>query len=71
MQITHSSAEGTTATTRGPAVWFTGDVDIDPVAASPALSRVQAVHFMPGADPPPTSCPPTHTGAVAVRDGRR
>ena len=51
MQITHSSADASTATTKGPAQWFTGDVYIDPVAASPAPSRVQAnlVHFMPGA----------------------
>jgi len=26
MQITRSSAEGTNATTKGPAEWFTGDV---------------------------------------------
>ena len=26
MQVTRSSAEGTTATTKGPAEWFTGDV---------------------------------------------
>src|SRR5215207_8683551 len=51
MQVTRSSAEGDTATTKGPAEWFTGDVYIDPVAASPAPSRVLAnlVHFMPGA----------------------
>jgi quercetin dioxygenase-like cupin family protein len=51
MQITRSSAEGTNATTKGPAEWFTGDVYIDPVAASPAPSRVLAnlVHFTPGA----------------------
>jgi quercetin dioxygenase-like cupin family protein len=49
MQITRSSAEGTNATTKGPAEWFTGDVYIDPVAASPAPSRVLAnlVHFTP------------------------
>ena len=51
MQTTRSSAEHTTATTKGPAEWFTGDVYIDPVAAPAAPSRVQAslVHFMPGA----------------------
>jgi quercetin dioxygenase-like cupin family protein len=47
VQITPSSV----ATAKGPADWFTGDVYIDAVAASPAPSRVQAnlVHFMPGA----------------------
>ncbi len=47
MQLTRSSV----ATAKGPADWFTGDVYIDAVAASPAPSRVQAnlVHFMPGA----------------------
>ena len=51
MQITRSSAEGNTATARGSAEWFTGDVYIDPVAVSPTPSRVLAslVHFMPGA----------------------
>lgn len=49
MQITSSSTD--VATSKGPAEWFTGDVYIDPVASSPAPSRVQAnlVHFMPGA----------------------
>jgi quercetin dioxygenase-like cupin family protein len=47
VQLTRSSV----ATAKGPADWFTGDVYIDAVAASPAPSRVQAnlVHFMPGA----------------------
>jgi quercetin dioxygenase-like cupin family protein len=47
VQLTRSSI----ATAKGPADWFTGDVYIDAVAASPAPSRVQAnlVHFMPGA----------------------
>jgi quercetin dioxygenase-like cupin family protein len=47
VQITPSSL----ATAKGPAEWFSGDVYIDAVAASPAPSRVQAnlVHFMPGA----------------------
>jgi quercetin dioxygenase-like cupin family protein len=51
MHITPSTTEGTTATVKGPAEWFTGDVYIDPVAASSSPSRVQAnlVHFMPGA----------------------
>ena len=50
MQLIRSSTEGT-ATAKGPAEWFTGDVYIDPVAASAAPSRVLAnlVHFMPGA----------------------
>lgn len=47
MKITRSS----TATAKGPGEWFTGDVYIDPIAANPAPSRVQAanVHFTPGA----------------------
>jgi quercetin dioxygenase-like cupin family protein len=47
MQIIRSSID----TGRGPEEWFTGDVYIDPVAAAPAPSRVQAnlVHFTPGA----------------------
>lgn len=47
MQITRSSIE----TAKGPADWFTGDVYIDPIAANPDPSRVQAanVHFAPGA----------------------
>jgi quercetin dioxygenase-like cupin family protein len=51
MQITRSSTEGAPATVMGRAEWFTGDVYIDPVAASAAPSRVQAnlLHFMPGA----------------------
>jgi quercetin dioxygenase-like cupin family protein len=51
VQITRSATGGTTATNKGPAEWFTGDVYIDPVAATTAPSRVQAnlVHFMPGA----------------------
>ena len=49
MQITRSSTES--ATTKGPAEWFTVDVYIDPVAVSAAPSRVLAnlVHFTPGA----------------------
>ena len=49
MQITRSTTE--TATTQGPADWFTGAVYLD-VAASPVSpSRVSAVnvHFTPGA----------------------
>ncbi|MEO7235681.1 MAG: cupin domain-containing protein [Lapillicoccus sp.] len=51
MQITPSSADPATATVKGPAGWFTGDVYIDAVATAAAPSRVQAnlVHFMPGA----------------------
>jgi quercetin dioxygenase-like cupin family protein len=47
MQITKSSVD----TLKGPADWFTGDVYLDAVAASPAPARVQAylVHFTPGA----------------------
>jgi quercetin dioxygenase-like cupin family protein len=47
MQITRGSIE----TAKGPADWFTGDVYIDAVAASPAPARAQAnlVHFTPGA----------------------
>ena len=47
MDITRSSID----TVTGPEEWFTGDVYIDAVAASPAPARVQAnlVHFTPGA----------------------
>ena len=47
MQITRSSID----TVKGPAGWFTGDVYIDAMAASPSPSRLTAnlVHFMPGA----------------------
>jgi quercetin dioxygenase-like cupin family protein len=47
MQITRSSID----TVKGPAEWFTGDVYIDAVAATPAPGRAQAnlVHFTPGA----------------------
>ena len=47
MQITRSS----TATAKGPAESFTGDVYIDAVAAAPAPARTSAalVHFTPGA----------------------
>lgn len=47
MQITRNSLD----TNVGPADWFTGTVYIDPVAAAPKPSRVQAagVHFSPGA----------------------
>jgi len=47
MQITRNSIE----TMRGPSDWFTGIVYVDPVAAAPAPSRLQAasVHFTPGA----------------------
>ena len=47
MEITRSSID----TAKGPETWFTGDVYIDAVAASPAPARVQAnlVHFTPGA----------------------
>lgn len=49
MRITRSTPD--TATAKGPAEWFTGDVYIDPVAVSPAPSRVlvSLVHFTPGA----------------------
>ena len=45
MKITRSS----TATAKGPAEWFTGDVYLDAVAANPEPSRVNAlnVHFTP------------------------
>jgi quercetin dioxygenase-like cupin family protein len=51
MQITPSNADLATATAKGPAEWFTGDVYIDAVATAAAPSRVTAnlVHFMPGA----------------------
>jgi len=47
MKITRSS----TATAKGPADYFTGDVYLDVVATNPEPSRVQAlnVHFTPGA----------------------
>lgn len=47
MQITRSSID----TAKGPAEWFTGDVYIDAVAATPAPGRAQAnmVHFTPAA----------------------
>lgn len=47
MDITRSSID----TARGPRAWFTGDVDIDPIAGAPPPSRVSAslVHVMPGA----------------------
>ena len=49
MELTRSSNE--TATSKGPAEWFTGDVYLDVVATASAPSRVVAnlVHFMPGA----------------------
>src|SRR6185295_11349645 len=47
MEIIRSSID----TRKGPDEWFTGDVYIDAVAASPAPARAQAnlVHFTPGA----------------------
>ena len=47
MEITRSGLD----TVKGPDDWFTGDVYIDPVAATPAPGRVQGnlVHFTPGA----------------------
>jgi quercetin dioxygenase-like cupin family protein len=47
MEITRSSID----TVQGPEEWFTGDVYIDAVAASPPPGRVQGnlVHFTPGA----------------------
>jgi quercetin dioxygenase-like cupin family protein len=47
MEITRSSID----TVHGPGDWFTGDVYIDAVAATPAPGRLQAnlVHFTPGA----------------------
>ena len=77
MQITRSSAEGNTATARGSAEWFTGDVYIDPVAVSPTPSRVLAslVHFMPGAygmAPPSARTEPLrHRGDRALSAPRR
>lgn len=49
MKLTPSSPE--TATSKGSAEWFTGDVYVDSVATPAAPSRVLAslVHFMPGA----------------------
>lgn len=49
MKLTRSSTD--TATGRGAAEWFTGDVYIDAVATASPPSRVVAnlVHFMPGA----------------------
>lgn len=51
MKLSSGTADEATATTKGPAEWFTGDVYIDVVAATAAPSRVLAnlVHFMPGA----------------------
>ena len=51
VKITRSSTNDSTATTKGPAEWFTGDVYIDSLAVSSSPARVQAnlVHFMPGA----------------------
>jgi hypothetical protein len=40
MQITRSSADS--ATSKGPAEWFTGDVYIDPLAVWAPPSRAQA-----------------------------
>ena len=47
MEITRSSS----ATTKGPAEWFTGDVYIDAVAevAAPWRTSAAIVHFTPGA----------------------
>ncbi|HWI74365.1 MAG TPA: cupin domain-containing protein [Baekduia sp.] len=47
MQITRSSID----TNKGPADWFTGDVYVDLVAATPPPGRAGAalVHFTPGA----------------------
>jgi quercetin dioxygenase-like cupin family protein len=47
LEITRSSS----ATAKGPAEWFTGDVWIDAVAASspPARADAALVHFTPGA----------------------
>jgi quercetin dioxygenase-like cupin family protein len=47
MQITRSS----TATGKGPAEWFTGDVYLDVVAVPtpPARAAAASVHFTPGA----------------------
>jgi quercetin dioxygenase-like cupin family protein len=47
MEITRSGLD----TGKGPDAWFTGDVYIDAVAATPAPGRAQAnlVHFTPGA----------------------
>jgi len=47
MKITRNSS----ATSKGPADWFTGDVYIDAIAAPAPPSRIAAasVHFAPGA----------------------
>ncbi|WCB91834.1 hypothetical protein DSM104299_00512 [Baekduia alba] len=47
MEITRSGVD----TAKGPADWFTGDVDIDAVAtpAAPARAQANLVHFTPGA----------------------
>lgn len=47
MKITRNDLD----TAKGPSDWFSGDVFIDPVAANPDPSKVQAanVHFTPGA----------------------
>ena len=47
MEITRNGPD----TVKGPDTWFTGDVYIDAVAATPAPGRAQAnlVHFTPGA----------------------
>ena len=51
MKIVPSSAGGPTATGKGPAEWFTGDVYIDAVAtpSPPSRARANLVHFTPGA----------------------
>jgi quercetin dioxygenase-like cupin family protein len=47
MQVTRNSLD----TRKGPEEWFTGDVYVDAVAATPTPGRAQAnlVHFTPGA----------------------
>jgi hypothetical protein len=61
MQITRSSAEGTAATTKASAEWFTGDVYIDRL---PRRACWRTCHFMPGA----RTAAPTETNP-RVADG--
>jgi quercetin dioxygenase-like cupin family protein len=51
MKLVPSSTDAQTATVKGPAEWFTGDVYIDTAASPSPPSRVLAslVHFTPGA----------------------
>ena len=77
MRITRSATDGTTDTTKGSAEWFTGDVYIDPVAASPTPSRAQAYlvryaqrsHGL--APSPPRAKPLRHRGDRTMSAPRR